>query len=456
VPESSRAAQATMRFLTAVGILLMAIALPLLIYGLLGPTIEYSFTIHIFAQPYAVLYNVRTLVGKHGLVQWLWRNESYWGWFFLTTFGIVLPVMKYATFAFWLSGLGNRAWANWCVSLFQRLGKWAAVDAVCSATTVGMLLKIPSASASHGPAYLSFIMYCILSTIAFQCLPGELEADDPTPTPLNLKIASKLTNNRVRAGVLVISLASFLMLLTMAGGSHTVRMWVPKETVKKEVDHLIKKLEKQTDKRLQEQGNLPFDIPKLTPQLRERIQQAVLNLPEIDSKVSVSGNITRLLHSSHKYSIYGSLVLCFCIIFLPVVYAVLSAAKALSMTEWNEFQTSSRDPLTSIPEDQSVKGNTDDSPWNVIDKFRAFARDLSMLDVLAVGLFVGDLVTKNEHALKTSLEPQFGFLVLAAIAWHFHNFLCSCIQASAHCEYNKEPEAEAYQHGSSGSTGGVY
>merc|ERR1719236_168995 len=109
------------------------------------------------------------------------------------------------------------------------------------------------------------------------------------------------------------------------------------------------------------------------------------------------------------------------------------------MTEWNETQIGQRDPLNSIPEDYSVKGEM--SPWHTIDKFRAFARDLSMLDVLAVGLLVGWLVSKDEKGLKTGIEPQFVFLVFAAMAWHFHNFLCSCIQASTHCEYKGEPDA---------------
>jgi len=191
----------------------------------------------------------------------------------------------------------------------------------------------------------------------------------------------------------------------------------------------------------------------MTPQLRDQIKNAAGNLPQIDSRVSVSGCITRLMESHSKYSFWGSIVLFVSIVFLPVVYAVLTAAKALSMTEWSEYQSSSRDPLMAIPEDQSVKGEL--SPWHGIDKFRSFARDFSMLDVLAVGLFVGHIITKDENGLKTGLEPQFFFVVLAAASWHFHNFLCSCIQASTHCEYGKEPETEDLSSGT-GSTGGVY
>lgn len=444
-----------MRLLTAVGILLMAASLPLLLYGLYGPTIAYTFNVKIFGQSYPVLERERTLIGQDGLVQWLWQNDSYFGCFFLVMFGIVLPLVKYCVFAFWLSGMGCRSTANWSLGICQRIGKWTAVDAVCSAVVVGMLLKLPAASAHHGAAYFSFILYCITSTLAFFCLPGEFEVDDPNPSPLNLAIASKLTNPRVRASVLVLSLSSFLVLLTLAGGSHTVHMWVPKDVMKDNVDKLLKKLENRADDAVKDNTGVPF-VPQLTPQLRDQIRQAATQLPEIDSRVSVSGCIHRLLNSGHKYSMWGSIVLFFCVVLLPVVYAVLTAAKALSMTEWNEFQTSSHDPLTSIPEDHSVKGNL--SPWHGIDKFRAFARDLSMLDVLCVGLLVGHLVTEDENALRTGIEPGFAFLVLGAISWHFHNFLCSCIQASTHCEYDKEPEAEEYYASSSatGSTGGVY
>jgi uncharacterized paraquat-inducible protein A len=439
-----------MRILTAVGILLMAASVPLLIHGLYGPTIKYTFHVKIFGQSFPVIERERTLIGENGLVQWLWNNNSLFGAFFLVFFGILIPLVKYAVFGFWISGLGCRSTANWALCITQRLSKWAAVDAVCSAIVVGMLLKLPGASAHHDSGYLSFIMYCIFSSLAFYCLPGELEADDPNPTPLNLAIAAKLTSPRARASVLVISVSSFLMLLTLAGGSHTVHMWVPKEVMRDNVDDMIKKYEAGVEDRVA--GGLPYLGPRLTPQLRDQIRRAAADLPDIDSRVSVSGCISRLLHSTHRYSIYGSLVLFVCIVFLPVVYAVLTAAKALSMTEWNEFHSGSHDPLTSIPEDHSVKGTL--SPWHGIDKFRSFARDLSMLDVLAVGLVVGYLVTQDEDALRTGLEPQFLFLVFAAMAWHFHNFLCACIQASAHCEYNKEPEAE--DRSLIGSTGGVY
>jgi hypothetical protein len=421
----------------------MAASVPLWLYGLLGPTIEYNLSVKIFGRTYPVIERTRTLLGEDGLVQWLWENNGYFGCSMLVLFGVVIPLAKYAVFAFWLSGHGDRATANWSLGVVQRISKWAAVDAVCSAVIVGMLLKLPAATAHHGPAYVAFIIYCIMSTLAFACLPGELEVDDPNPTPLNLAIASKLTNPRVRASVLVISLASFLMMLTLAGGSHTVHMWVPKEVMKDAVDGLIDRAEN---------GVSPL-APRLTPQIRQQIRRAAATLPRVDTKVSVSGCIHRLLSSANAYSIYGSLVLFVCILFFPVVYAVLTAAKALSMTEWNEFQPGQRDPLNSIPEDHSVKGEL--SPWHSIDKFRAFARDLSMLDVLAVGLIVGHLISKDENALRTGLEPQFLFLIMAALSWHAHNFLCTCIQASTHCEYNKEPEAESASL-STGSTGGVY
>lgn len=372
----------------------------------------------------------------------------------LVLFGVVLPIIKYLVFGFWLSGVGDRATANWSLSVVQRLSKWAAVDAICSAVVVGMLLKLPSASAHHGPAYVAFILYCIISTLAFACLPGEFEVDDPNPTTLNLAIASKLTNPRVRASILVFSLASFLMMLTLAGGSHTVHMWVPKQVMQESLDKLIDEAEKRYEGRIEKQLNLPVPLPRLTPQLRNQIRQAASNLPTIDTRVSVSGCIHRLLSTGHKYTVWGSIVLFVCIVFFPVVYAVLTAAKALSMTEWNEYQPGQRESLISIPEDHSVKGEM--SPWHSFDKFRAFARDLSMLDVLAVGLLVGYLVSKDENGLKTGLEAQFVFLVLAAIAWHFHNFLCSCIQASSHCEYKQEPAAEEEPSSSTGSTGGVY
>lgn len=439
-----------MRTLTAVGILLMTVSVPLLIYGLTGPTIEYNFFVKIFGQSYKVEETTRTIIGTDGLVQWLWQHEAYLGAFFLVVFGVGIPLAKYIVFGFWITGLGPRATVNWSLSIVQRLSKWAAVDAVCSAIVVGMLLKLPSVSAQHGPAYMSFVMYCIISTLAFSCLPGELEVDDPQPSPLNLAIAAKLTNPRTRASVLVVSLASFLMLLTLAGGSHTVHMWVPKQVMADAVDDLIKRAESNANDRVRQAGGIP--LPRMTPQIRDQIRQAAASLPQIDAKVSVSGCIHRLFGSANAYSVYGSLVLSVCIVFLPVIYAVLSAAKALSMTEWSEYQPTGRDPLNTIPEDHSVKGEL--SPWHAIDKFRAFARDLSMLDVLAVGLVLGHLITTDEQALRTGLEPQFLFLVMAGVAWHIHIFLCSCIQASAHCEYKQEPEAEVCS--STGSTGGMY
>lgn len=453
-----------MRVLTAVGIILMTASVPMLIYGLMGPTIQYQISVKIFGRDYPVIQRSRTLIGDHGLVQWLWKHEAYTGVILLVFFGVAIPLLKYVVFLFWLSGLGCRATANWCLNVVQRLSKWAAVDAVCSAVVVGMLLKLPSAHAQHGPAYFTFVVYCIVSTLAFACLPGQLEVDDPNPTALNLAIASKLTNPRVRASVLVVSLATFLMMLTLAGGSHTVRMWVPKEVMRDAVDDLIDKFEHVVDQRVQDQipenirDQIPKQIrdqipPKLTPQVREQIRRAAARLPAVDTKVSVSGCIHRLLSSNHKYSIYGSVVLFVCILFFPVVYALLGAAKALSMTEWNEYTPGQRDPLVSIPEDQSVKGEL--SPWHGVDKFRAFARDLSMIDVLVVGLILGHLISMDEKALQTGLEPQFMFLVMAAASWHLHNFLCSCIQAGTHCEYKSEPEAEIIG-SDTGSTGGVY
>jgi len=426
----------TRNFVTAVGILLMSASVPLLYFGLVGPSISYTFSMKVYGQDYSVLDKTRSLLGEEGLVQWLWKNNSRAGAAFLVLFGVVLPFAKYCAFIFWLSGIGSRATANWAVSAFQRISKWAAVDAIFSAIFVGMLLKIPAAQAHHGPAYLSFILYCVSSTMAFACLPGEVQADDPNPTPLTLAVASKLTSPSIRAGVLSVSLAAFLTLLTLAGGAHSVRLWVPDHVIKDGVDDLLQKFEKANNDKLTQQGVPAAWQPHLTPAQRDQIRAALGELPKIDSKVSVSGCIHRLLLSTHKYTIYGSVVLFFCVVFFPVIYAVLTAAKALSMTEWNEFQ-SIRDPLNSIPENESVKG---ESPWEGLDKFRAFARDLSMLDVLAVGIFGGYIITQDENALSTGLEPGYAFLVLAAITWHVHNFLCSCIQASAVAAYHKAEE----------------
>merc|ERR550537_842265 len=78
--------------------------------------------------------------------------------------------MKVLTFHLWMVTDSESKVGRMTEKLLYLLGaasRWVAVDAVVEALFVGMLLKIPSVKAEHRIAFLAFVMYCIISNVAF-------------------------------------------------------------------------------------------------------------------------------------------------------------------------------------------------------------------------------------------------------------------------------------------------
>lgn len=413
-----------------IGTVLVCICAPLLYVGITQPLVHFEVTVKILGQHVKVMERDRALMGGKkdgvwvGLVNALWDEEAYFAAGLLFTFGVVIPITKLAFFAVWLSDLAGTQISELLLRYGRAISKWAAVDAVCEALLIGILMKAGPIYAYHDIAFPCFVAYCILSSIAFTCLTGEQQVDDPEPNWAHKILASRMQSPRRRVYVLVMSLTMFLILLGVAGSLHVVRIWMPKETMAKSIDEQI--------------GQNPVFAPlAVNPALRRQLEQQLAAIAPIDVNASLSGAMGRLFSSGHWKTFVGCFFLACSTIFAPVMYAVLSVCKAITMSDLSDEQ-----------KQQLVEGNSDVHDvlwWPELESVRAFAHDLSMLDVMLVGVLLGHLAMDGEPDMKSQLFPGFAVLFFATLTWHFHKLLCRAAQISEHAgreEPGAEPSAE--------------
>merc|ERR1719324_1057371 len=247
------------------------------------------------------------------------------------------------------------------------LSKWTGVDGVVEALVVGVLSKISGTTAFHGYGFTCFFAYVFLSSLAFVFLPGDVLFEEEAPTSFHMKMCEKFRSSRVRKATLSITLVVFLGVLSLGLTVHSMRLWIPKDTVQWYAGH-----------RLLREDQLPQPLRQLTEPAIHRIEEAIANQVDLRADTSVAGCIRRNLKSESMHTLVGTYLVFFCVIFLPVAYSVINTAYALAFTE--------------LPEDE-LKGFLESSsrgdhvvPWPQMNRLRIILWDLSMLDVCAVAV----------------------------------------------------------------------
>jgi uncharacterized paraquat-inducible protein A len=416
-----------MQWRRVIGTVTLCACVPLLFVGITQPLVHFEVEVKILGQKLNVMKRDRTLMGTDGgLINSLWQESAYLAAGILFTFGVLIPVTKLAFFALWLSDLFGESMSDLLVKHGRMISKWAAVDAVCEALLIGILMKGGPVLAYHKIAFPCFVAYCILSSLAFACLTGKMMVDDPEPSWAHQILARRMQNPRRRVYLLVGSLTMFLVLLGVAGTLQVVRVWMPKEEMAKSIDSAIR-------------GN-PALAALNGPNnpIRRQLEES-LAARLVDVNASVSGSMERLMSSGHFYTMIGAFFLACTTILAPVMYAVLSVCKALTVNDLSDEQKK-----------QLVDGDSDAHVpwWPELETARGFAHDLSMLDVLLVGTLAGHFAMDGEPYLKSQILPSFAVLVFAAVAWHFHKFLCRAAQICEHAgqeEPGAEPASEPIQ-----------
>lgn len=398
-----------MRVATLFGILCVTLSVPLLYVGLTSVLVAFDVEVTFLGQTFTAVNETRSLLGHPSMVDALWAMEAYVPCGALLLFGIVIPVFKFILFSLWLAEIGGVEGSFKVMRFAQSISKWAAVDACVEAVTVGMLLKLHGVSASHGVAFPCFVLYCVVSTIAFLCLPGEVSCDDSEPNAVFLWFGSFMNTPAKRILPLMLTLNTFVLFLAIGGGAHMTRMWVPKEGI---ADGVM-------------DNAALHDLPDVA---KQAIIDQIARTNDLSARVSLSGCIHRLFTSEHLNTQAGSILLFFCVIFMPVLYAVMNMAKAL----WVSSLADDEDKKSLMNNDSGYDQIITQAPaFPVLDKLRAFAHDLSMIDVMVAGILLATFVTTSEHDIKCELGHGFKYLVMAAVAWYFHNFTCAAVQASA-------------------------
>lgn len=420
-----------MKYSGVIGSMMVCLCTPLLFVGITHPLVHFEVKATIIGQHIKVLEKNRALLGgddpngkkgeKIGIINDLWQQEAYFAAGLLFIFGVAIPVVKLVVFALWLSEAFGQQFSAFLLQYGRSISKWAAVDAVCEALLVGILMKVGAVNAYHDIGFPCFVAYCIISSLAFTCLPGKVQVDDPEPNWAHKILARRMQSPRRRVYLLVTSLTIFLVLLGVGGSLHVARLWIPKEEMVKSINHAIR-------------GNPAFAALNTSPVRKQLEEQLASKL--VDVNASISGAVSRLLSAGHFYTVIGSIFLSFCTIFLPVLYAVLSVCKAITVSDLSDDQKQTL-----------VEGNSDAHVpwWPELDTARTFAHDLSMLDVMIVGTIVGHLAMDGEPFMKSEVLPGFFVLLFSGVSWHLHKFLCRACQISEHAggeEPNAEPGAE--------------
>jgi len=419
----------TMKPLTLIGCGLMFLSTCLLYPGLCGILVKWKISLKVFGTDLTIIDEDRTFVG---MMLQMTAHEAFIPALLLTFFGFVLPLIKIVLFVLWVihhiddSRQPARAASSAqssqeasvpeespvhdkYIRMVKGLSKWTAVDAVCECLVVGMLLNMPSTNGEHGLGFFCFVAYVVTSSIAFLCLPGEVGFAEEPPNNFHMRIVDKLKCSKTRKATLAISLVTFLVVLSLSGTAASMKLWIPKDEIQVRVG-----------RKLLNRDNVPPPLRGLTDAALRRIEEAIANLVDLEVVGSLAGCIRRLFASDSWYTLIGSFVMLTCVVFLPVVYAVINAAYALALTE--------------LPEEElkcmTDRGNRGEiaSPWPSMCRMRACLWDLSMLDVCAVALPIA--AGAPFHVLDGDLLPGYGLLVTAAILWHVHNFLCRAAQLS--------------------------
>lgn len=409
-----------MQWRRVIGTVTLCACVPLLYVGVTQPMAHFEVEVKILGQKIEVMNMDRTLWGANGgIIDSLWDEKAYVSSGILFTFGVLIPVIKLTFFGLWLSQVLGEQMSELLVKHGRSISRWAAVDAVCEALLIGILMKGGPVYAYHLIGFPCFVAYCILSTLAFAFLPEKMMVDDPEPNWAHEILARRMQSPRRRVYLLVASLTVFLVLLGIAGSLQVIRVWIPKEVVSDAIDKAI----------LDNPGLIILN-GRNNP-LRQQLE-GQLATKLVDVNASVSGSMERLMWSGHLYTMVGAFFLMCTTVFAPVMYAVLSVCKALTVND-----------LSGEEKKQLVDGDSDAHVpwWPELETARAFAHDLSMLDVLLVGAFAGHIAMDGEPFLKSQILPGFVSLILAAGAWHFHRFLCRAAQICEHAG-QEEPGAE--------------
>jgi len=384
----------------------MFISTILLYQGLSATLVFWKISLEIFGTSLTVIDDNRTF---SGMMQQMTHEEAMLPVMFLVFFGFVLPLIKIVLFTMWVwDGVGG---GDKYIRYVKGLSKWTGVDAVVEALVVGMLLKIPGADAAHGYGFTCFVGYVLLSTIAFCCLPGEVHFAEEPPNAFHMKVCEKFRSPRVRKATLAVSLTTFLVVLSFGLSVHTMRLWIPKDTLQWNIGH-----------RLLNREALPEPLRSLSDPMMQRIEEAVARLVDLTADTSVSGCIRRLMQSNSWYTVAGSLALFICVIVIPVAYAVINTAYALALTELPEEELKGLTDATNRGEEAA--------PWPAMSRLRAFLWDLSLLDVCAVAFPIATGAISYRNDLQGEMLDGYALIFLAALSWHVQNFLCRCAQLS--------------------------
>lgn len=369
-----------------------------------GVLVQWKVDLVIFGYTMTVLEKERTF---YQMMTQIVKEEALIPVLVLGFFGIVLPIIKICLFSMWVYGGGT---GDKYIRLIKGLSKWTAVDAIVEALFVGMLIKLPNTHAHHGFGYGYFVMYVLLSSLAFICLPGEVSHNEEPPNALHMKVCDQFRNPRVRKATLAFTLVVFLVVLSAGGSVHAMRLLIPKDTVQWNIGH-----------RLLRRDALPPPLRQLSDPALHRIEEAIARLVDLKVDASVSGCIRRLMYGgTGLYTVFGSFLLFLCVFLLPVAYAVINTAYSLAIAELPEEELKSMS--------DAMNRGEQTTPWPAMTRLRAVLYDLSMLDVCAVAF---PLATAMPYEyIKGDVLPGYSYIIIAAILWHLQNVLCRAAQLS--------------------------
>jgi len=337
----------------------------------------------------------RTLYGNehNSIIGALFAHNAGWAAYTMIFFGMVMPLSKVITFHTWIlsdsdSSMGRLA--DKAMSVLGASSRWVAVDAVVEAMFVGMLLKIPSIKAEHRIAFLAFVGYCVLSGFAFLLVTKRKE---------QAQGSSVLGRCARKAPMLIIlSMVSFYALLFIGSTGPIMRVLIPESVMRESA--------------MQEIQKAGFKDSQTFEVIKNHLISEIADKIKIDEDVSITGCVHRLVVSNVVISIWGTLVLFFCVLAVPAAEIIVNTAAAF--------------------------GHKSELVMNTRHVLKHFA----MLDVLCVGMILSVLASKCEPDIKCALLPNFLYLLGATALWYLHSALC---EASMNERAKEQPDGLLHQ-----------
>merc|ERR1719161_2104416 len=308
-------------------------------------------------------------------------------------FGLGLPAMKVLTFHIWMLTDDSTPFGRFiqtAVSMLGSASRWVAVDAVVEALFVGMLLKIPSVKAEHRVAFLAFVLYCVLSGLAFLLIDPRVKA--PARNSAMGRIAKKAPS------FIMMSALVFFVLLYVGSTGPILRVLIPESVMRQSA---MEEIQKAGFK-----DSTTFEI------IKNHLISEIADKIKIDEDVSITGCVRRLVNSNVLISVWGTGVLFACVLGVPALQALLDTCAAF--------------------------GNRSQFVLNG----RHILKHFAMLDVLCVGLVLSVLASKSEPDIKCALLPNFLYMLGATATMYFHGALC---EAALNEKTKEQPQGLAEQ-----------